>query len=479
MLRVRQLIPYLDNLTTLKKEKVLPNQALFTKIPRGGKFPKLAKKMGYREFGLFMEKIIQEAIICSEDNLIELYENLNVHLTEDLQKYFHPEEFIKIGELAREHFPEVPIFEPEWILDNSNIAGHPDVVCEDCVYDIKTTGRFNAMRKETIYQLLSYFCLAQLQDMSISSIGLILPAQLRVITYDLSSWNWKPFWQKLNQCINIKRERESLYDISPSDFFLFKQLLVKVGHHIEKEHLPSALDRGLPLQFFVGGRVSTRVNKLTNSLTKKLKERTHPALFIHAPYNINLSKPFGTQKRESDESLPDDLPWTCYQVREILDTGVKAGINGVVVHCGKRGGITEKEALKGMYESLCKISPFIEVDKCPLLLETSSGQSGETLCDPEEFSDFYYSLPEVTRDKIKVCVDTCHVFAAGHDPMDFIRHLESKAIPIALIHYNDSKMPKGSKRDRHAPIGRGCIGASPLLQVLLWATSNEIPCVIE
>lgn len=47
-----------------------------------------------------------------------------------------------------------------------------------------------------------------------------------------------------------------------------------------------------------------------------------------------------------------------------------------------------------MEESLCTVAPFIEKeDICPLLLETSSGQNGEILCDPEELSEFYLSLP--------------------------------------------------------------------------------------
>lgn len=259
---------------------------------------------------------------------------------------------------------------------------------------------------------------------------------------------------------------------------IFKSSLQQVGFHVEKKVLGEMIKQRLPLQFFIGGRVSTRVSKLTKSLTKTLKNRFSPPIFIHAPYNLNLSKPLGVKPREEDKTL--DIPWTCYQTREVLRTGEEAGINGVVIHCGKQGGISEEEALKGMYESLCHIAPHISEDSvCPLLLETSSGQSGELLCDPHDFADFYMSLPEDVRRKIKICVDSCHVFASDWYPMDFIEVLEEKKIPIALIHYNDSKMAKGSKKDRHAPIGGGCIGYKPLFDLLMWANSKDIPCVIE
>jgi len=478
MFRVRTLIPYLEY-GVLRKEKVLPKQALFTKVAKGGKFSTIAEKMGYSEFGLFMEIIIQEAVICREEPILEVLENCRDHVPTDLHKYYKPKDFVEVGELVREHFgEEIPTFEPEWPAESDGIVGHPDVVTEDCVYDIKTTGRFNAMRTQTIFQILSYYCLSQIRGLNITHVGLILPSQLKIFKVDLKGWDWREFWERMKACIEIRHERENLYALPLLEYGIFQTSLQRVGGHVEKKHLEKMLSENLPLQFFVGGRVSTKITSLTNTLSTKLKNRLWPPIFIHAPYNINLSKPRGVRPREEDDKL--DIPWTCYQTRAILRTGDKAGINGVVVHCGKQGGLTEEEAIKGMYESLCLIAPHIDEDSvCPLLLETSSGQSGETLCDPNEFADFYLSLPEDVRSKIKVCVDSCHVFAAGWDPMEFINILVSKSIPIALIHYNDSKMPKGSKRDRHAPIGGGCIGARPLFDVLMWANSNNVPCVIE
>lgn len=482
MHRVRTLIPFLEY-TPLRKSKVLPKQTLFTKVSRGGTFPKIAKKMGYTNFGCFMEIIIQEAIVCSALPLIDVFEGCREQLDEKFHKDFDPKDYIEIGKMIREHFCakdnySFPTFEPEWEIPEDKIVGHPDVVTEDCVYDIKTTGKFNAMRTQTIFQILSYYCLAQKRGLPITHVGLILPAQHKIFKVDISGWNWKPFWDKLKGCIDQKSKRESLYSLPFLEYSIFESERQRVGTHISKEDLLKALDYRVPLQFFVGSRVSTKITTLTKVMTDTLKNRLSPPVFIHAPYNINLSKPYGTSKKIEDKEL--DIPWTCYQTREYLRTGESAGVNGVVVHCGKRGGISEEEALKGMYDSLCHIAPYVKKDSvCPILLETSSGQSGEILCDPEDFANFYCSLPEDIRQKIKICVDTCHVFAAGYDPMEFIEVLEKKNIPIALIHYNDSKVSKGSKKDRHAAIGHGHIGIKPLFNVLMWANKNNVPCVHE
>jgi len=345
MFRVRTLIPYLEY-GALRKEKVLPTQALFTKVAKGGKFSTIAEKMGYSEFGLFMEIIIREAVICSQEPLLELFENCREHVPPEVHKYYKPKDYVEVGKLVREHFGEsgMPTFEPEWAAESDGIVGHPDVVTEDCVYDIKTTGRFNAMRTQTIFQILSYYCLAQINNLKIKYVGLILPSQLKIFKVDLKGWDWRGFWERMKACIELKHQRESLYALPLLEHGIFRASLQRVGGHVEKKHLEGMLSENLPLQFFVGGRVSTKLTSLTKTFTTKLKNRLYPPIFIHAPYNINLSKPKGVKPREEDDKL--DIPWTCYQTREILRTGDKAGINGVVVHCGKQGGLSEEEAVK-------------------------------------------------------------------------------------------------------------------------------------
>jgi len=476
--RVRTLIPFLvPRYGELRDKRVLPKKLLFTKIKRGGKFPTLAKKMGYSAFGLFMEKIIQHSLLLKQEDLYDVIEECQDEVPEEFRQYFKPIEYLEIGEMVREHFPDdLPTFEPEW--DVEEVQGHPDVVEDDCVYDIKTTGRFNAMRTETIFQILSYYCLAQKQDLPVTHIGLILPAQLTIFRYDISDWDWEPFWKELCGCVEEKHQKETLYTITPIEYMTFQTMMTEVGTHVHKSGLEKYMLLGRPLQFFVGGNASTKVITLTKKLTTKLKNRHYPPIFIHSPYCLNLSHPNGNLKRKTDDEL--DMPWVCDTLVKILDTAAAAGLNGVVVHCGKKKKLEMKKAVAKMMDSLEEIADVMpESPNCPLLIETSSGDGGEILCDPVDLAEFYNDLSEEARSKMGICVDTTHVFAAGYDPMEYILELEKRNVPIKLIHFNDSKMKKGSRRDRHAAIGTGYIGFGPLYNVLSWAIKNNIPCVTE
>jgi endonuclease IV len=57
--------------------------------------------------------------------------------------------------------------------------------------------------------------------------------------------------------------------------------------------------------------------------------------------------------------------------------------------------------------------------------------------------------------------------------------MESKGIPIALIHYTDTHVEFGARKDRHCRIGTGKIGMRSLLDILLWANMKQVPCVLE
>jgi len=465
--RVRSLIYYLDY-KVLRDSKILPKSLLFTKVPRGGKFPLLAKKIGYKEFGLFSERVVEHIIDSTP------LEELKNYLDPAVVKYFKPSFYSEVEISVKEHFSNKTVeYQKEWI--SGVIAGHPDLVSEDTVYDIKTTGKFNSMRTSTIFQLLSYFCLAQKLNKPVSRIGLILPAQNLILVHDLKEWKWKPFWKALCSCIDLKNERETLYKIGQEEYMVFMSNRDRfVGGHVGKEDLPGLLSHTLPLQFFVGGRVSSNF-----SITKKLKEQLKSRnckVFIHSPYIFNLSNPRGNFKNSNDSN---DIPWVSEKMRTLLDIASDSNIDGVVVHCGKCGTKHGyKEAVSTMRDSVEEILAGY-TGTCPLLIETSAGEKGETLCSPDELAEFWLSLSEESKNKSAICVDTCHVFAAGFNPINFIITLESHNIPISLIHFNDSRWKMGSGVDKHASIGNGYIGYEPLFNVMVWALTNKIPMVRE
>jgi deoxyribonuclease-4 len=190
-------------------------------------------------------------------------------------------------------------------------------------------------------------------------------------------------------------------------------------------------------------------------------------LFIHSIYLINFGRP-------SEECIP---AIDC--LANDLELGPRIGAKGVVVHCGKSLKMGKVVATKNMYDNVIGMLDYIK-ENCPLLIETPAGQGSELLSNFEEFSDFYKKFTADEKKKIKICIDTCHVYAAGVCPLEYItRWIEIHPMSIALVHWNDSKESKGSKKDRHAPAGEGYIGIEILEKVAQVCAINDIPMVKE
>ena len=170
--------------------------------------------------------------------------------------------------------------------------------------------------------------------------------------------------------------------------------------------------------------------------------------------------------------------WTFTCLRKILSFGKDIGASGVVVHCGNCCGKDYDESVRIMWKSVIACSNFAS-EECKLIIETSAGESGEVLSKPDELSYFYLSLPDEIKNKIGICVDTCHVFAAGNYPHKFIDVLMENEVPITLIHYNDSKDQFNSKKDRHASVSQGWIGYKSMNKVLEICIENNIPLLFE
>jgi deoxyribonuclease-4 len=111
------------------------------------------------------------------------------------------------------------------------------------------------------------------------------------------------------------------------------------------------------------------------------------------------------------------------------------------------------------------------------LIETDSG--GSLIDDPSDLAQFWLDLDESIRSNVAICFDTCHVFAAGYDNLDMLLMFRDKGVPVRLIHFNDSKFAKGTKKDYHASFGHGLVGREELISVAKYATAMNIPMVTE
>nr|QBK89497.1 MAG: AP (apurinic) endonuclease family 2 [Pithovirus LCPAC001] len=190
-------------------------------------------------------------------------------------------------------------------------------------------------------------------------------------------------------------------------------------------------------------------------------------IFIHSPNNINTC---------SSEK------WFIGLVRRELHICEEYGIKGAVIHVGKSLNVPIEYALKQMQKNLIDFVRYTSFDqRGVLLLETPAGQKTEVLTTPELLGKFFNKIPSSYREKIKICLDTCHVFATGYLPHVYLKKIVSiiGENNIGLVHFNDSVYPKNSHIDRHAPIGEGYIPISSLNKVRTWCEQRNISMIRE
>ena len=197
-------------------------------------------------------------------------------------------------------------------------------------------------------------------------------------------------------------------------------------------------------------------------------------VFVHAPYLVNLGSP--------DPRIRD---LSAGAVRHSLARGAQIGSRGVVVHTGSAARTDRATALRQVRECLLPMLDDITGDGPDLLLEPMAGQ-GHMLCSA--VADLGPYLDALDRHpRANVCLDTCHLFAAGHDLADpdgvtkMLSELQSAAGPgrLRLLHANDSKDGCGSRKDRHENIGAGQIGLAPFGCLLRHPATAGVPFVVE
>jgi deoxyribonuclease-4 len=167
-----------------------------------------------------------------------------------------------------------------------------------------------------------------------------------------------------------------------------------------------------------------------------------------------------------------------------LERAARLGIPTLVMHLGARGTDTEEAALERLAQSVRMALEATPDDGPALLLETTAGQG---TCLGHRFEHLAYVLQSIARpDRLAVCLDTCHIFAAGYDLRTPVAYEETMAefdrviglSQIRLVHANDSKRELGSRVDRHAAIGAGEIGLEGF-RMLVNDRRIDAPIVLE
>jgi deoxyribonuclease IV len=197
-------------------------------------------------------------------------------------------------------------------------------------------------------------------------------------------------------------------------------------------------------------------------------------MLTHASYLINLATTNDGFHRKSIAAMVDEL-----------DRAERLGIHAVVLHPGAHLGAGADQAIDQIARSLDEIHARIPGHRVVTLLETSAGQGSCVGCTFEELGRMISLVDE--KQRVGICVDTCHVFAAGYDIRTtdgyerMIEEIERFAgiDRVGAFHLNDSKKPLGSRVDRHQHIGQGEIGLDAFAFLLNDDRFRYIPKVLE
>jgi deoxyribonuclease IV len=167
-----------------------------------------------------------------------------------------------------------------------------------------------------------------------------------------------------------------------------------------------------------------------------------------------------------------------------LNRANQLGLDALVTH---PGNATDGDLPRGLAQNADMIARALEEagGTVQVLLETTAG-SGKVIGSRfEQLAEMIARMPGNVSDRVGVCVDTCHVFAAGYDlreDYDGVINAMADIIGldrVRLFHLNDSATPFASKRDRHAAIGEGSLGDEPFRRLMNDPRFATVPKVLE
>ena len=191
-------------------------------------------------------------------------------------------------------------------------------------------------------------------------------------------------------------------------------------------------------------------------------------VICHAPYIINLATNFDEHKYEFSKEF----------LRKEIDRCEELEVKYLVLHPGSSVKIDRNIAIDNIIRAINDITK--EDDKCTILLETMAGKGTEIGCNLEEIA---YIVKNV-KNKIGVCLDTCHLNDSGININNFDDYLDEFEKQVGIdkikcIHVNDSKNEINTHKDRHENFGFGTIGFDALMKVINNPKLKDVPKILE
>ena len=250
--------------------------------------------------------------------------------------------------------------------------------------------------------------------------------------------------------------------------------------------LPRAVERARAadcdtLQVFTTSSGQWRARPLPDSEIEEFRRLSEELdvrpVIAHASYLINLAAPDDALRRRSGAALGEEL-----------DRAEALGLLGVVLHPGSYTTTTEEVGLARIANGIARVLADRPDQQTLLLLEHTAGQGTNLGHTFEQLGTIITEVERAgTAPRIGVCLDTCHLLAAGYDLgsdtgyADTMRQLDDSVglDRLRALHLNDSKTPLGSRVDRHTHIGSGHVGLSAFRRLLTDPRLEDLPMVLE
>ena len=261
-------------------------------------------------------------------------------------------------------------------------------------------------------------------------------------------------------------------------------IMLIIGSHVNfgsKDQLLGSLNQSLgyganTFMFYTGAPQNTNRCKIDNNITKQalevMKENNIELsnIIVHAPYIINLAN------NKEDDKYNFSIRFLKEEVKRCEEIGIKF----LVLHPGSHVGLGIEEGIKNIIFAINEVNK--SNNDVIILLETMAGKGTEIGVNFNELKTIIDGVEE--KDKIGVCLDTCHLNDAGFDISEFDTVLDEFDKMIGLnyihcVHINDSKNPIGSHKDRHENLGYGTIGFDNLINVIYNNRLDNIPKILE
>jgi deoxyribonuclease-4 len=258
----------------------------------------------------------------------------------------------------------------------------------------------------------------------------------------------------------------------------------RLGAHLSiAGGLPRAVDRAeasgcAALQIFTKSAGQWRARPLPPEeialFRRRVRQTRIRPVVAHNSYLINLAAADPALRARSVDSLCEEL-----------DRAEALGLDGLVMHPGSFTSGTESDGLRLIAEGLARIFDARPDARTRILLEHTAGQGSNLGHRFEHLAEIIGRLNGSRR--IGVCLDTCHLIAAGYDIRseqgyeDTFRQFGRIVgfSRLKVFHFNDSKKPCGSRVDRHEHIGKGCLGLAPFRRILNDARFAKLPMLLE